>query len=241
MIPEIISIGRKIEIRILQQMRQKDLPPDQVKVYNSKVADIDYERSIIYIYTPTNNSVPVSLDRDIRYVFIFYTDFGLYRAEGFCIGRKKEGNILLNAVALTTETAKFQRREYYRESCNIPVDFKEITENIEELSNIDMIREFLAGDTETISGTILDISGGGIRFSSNVRLKTGVYNIYKFDILNKGEPEEILVVGYVIASDRVEGHQAFHNRVQFIFRSDKEREKIISFVFNEQRRKRSNS
>ena len=241
MIPEIIGIGRRVEIRILQQMRQKNLTPDKVHVYGSKIADIDYQKSIIYIYNPTSAGTPVILEREIRYVFIFYTESGLYSAEGFCIGRKMDGNIPLNAIAITSDVAKYQRREYYRESCSIPLQFKQIVKDPAKMKDDEIIAEFLTGPGEIKDGTILDISGGGLRFKSDSRLVTGVYSIFRFEIMSKGQPEEMVVPGYMIASDKIDGIAVYHNRTQFIFHSEKEREKIIYFVFNEQRRKRNNS
>jgi len=243
MISNIITIGCKVEIRVLQEERREAGNPAANKFFTSKVSDIDRENSVIYITAPIDAGLPKYLEANLRYDFIFVTEFGLFRAEGQCIGRKREGEILLNAIALTTNTAKFQRREYYRESCNIPVDFVEISEEVAKFDDIlDIEKATKEEEALPDFGTILDISGGGIRYSTPVKVKTNVYNLYLFEIGQEGNKKEVMVLGYVIASDQIQGrNDLYHNRVQFVFKNEKDREKIVQFVFEEQRRKRQNS
>lgn len=243
MISNIITIGSRVEIRIVQESRREADNPEAHKYMSSKVADIDRDNSVIYMTAPIEGGIPRLLQQGIRYDFIFITEYGLYRAEGQCIGKKKDGEIVLNAIALTTNTAKFQRREYYRESCNIPVDFVEISEEVAKLDNILDIQEASKEDEVLPDfGTILDISGGGIRYSTPTKVKTNVYNLYLFEIGQEDKKKEVMVIGYVIASDQVQGRtDLYHNRVQFIFKNEKDREKIVQFVFEEQRRKRQNN
>lgn len=243
MISNIITIGCKVEIRIVQEARREAENPAAHNFYSTKVADIDRDNSVIYVTAPIEAGLPKYLQANIRYDFIFITEYGLYRAEGQCIGRKKEGEILLNAIALTTNTAKFQRREYYRESCSIPVDFVEISDEVAKFDNILDIQKASKEDaTLPDFGTILDISGGGIRYSTPTKVKTNVYNLYLFEIGQEGNKKDVMVIGYVIASDPVQDRtDLYHNRVQFIFKNEKEREKIVQFVFEEQRRKRQNN
>lgn len=243
MISNIITIGCKVEIRIVQEARRESSNNPGQKFMSSKVSDIDRDNSVVYITAPIEAGLPKYLESNLRYDFIFVTEYGLFRAEGQCIGRKKEGEILLNAIALTTNTAKFQRREYYRESCSIPVDFVEISEDVAKLDDILEIQKASKEDENLPDfGTILDISGGGIRYSTPTKVKTNVYNLYLFEIGRDENTKEVMVIGYVIASDQVQGRtDLYHNRVQFVFKNEKEREKIVQFVFEEQRRKRQTS
>ena len=242
MIPEIISIGCKVEIRIVQQARRANEDKSANVFYVTKVADVDRENNVLYIIAPVVSGLPKYLEANLRYDFIFVTEYGLYRAEGQCIGRKKEGEIMMNVIALTSKTAKFQRREYYRESCSIPVDFVEISDEVAKLDSIVEVQKASKEEQNLPDfGTILDISGGGIRYSTPAKVKTNVYNLYLFEIGQDNDKKEIMVIGYVIASDPVPNRtDLYHNRVQFVFKNEKEREKIVHFVFEEQRRKRQN-
>lgn len=243
MVPEIISVGCKVEIRVLQQARREENEVVKSKFFVTKVADVDHKKDIIVVTVPIVAGLPKLLEQNLRYDFIFVTEYGLYRAEGQCIGRKKEGEILLNVLALTSKTAKFQRREYYRESCSIPVDFVEISNEVANLGTITEIQKATKNDdTLPDYGTILDISGGGIRYSTPYKVRTDVYNLYLFQIGSEDDKQDIMVIGYVIASEPVKDRtDLYHNRVQFVFKNEKEREKIVQFVFEEQRRKRQNN
>ena len=183
MVPEIISVGCKVEIRVLQQARREENEVVKSQFFVTKVADVDHKKDIIVVTVPIVAGLPKLLEQNLRYDFIFVTEYGLYRAEGQCIGRKKEGEILLNVLALTSKTAKFQRREYYRESCSIPVDFVEISNEVANLGTITEIQKATKNDdTLPDYGTILDISGGGIRYSTPYKVRTDVYNLYLFQI-----------------------------------------------------------
>ena len=111
MVPEIISVGCKVEIRVLQQARREENEVVKSQFFVTKVADVDHKKDIIVVTVPIVAGLPKLLEQNLRYDFIFVTEYGLYRAEGQCIGRKKEGEILLNVLALTSKNSRAPKAE----------------------------------------------------------------------------------------------------------------------------------
>ncbi len=249
MIPRQVKIGSRVEIRIVQQVRDEHMPVADKVMYISSIVDMAENEDIIYIYQPTERTRPVNLQSNIRYDFIFITDgTSLYRAEGEFIGYAKEAgrnDIIYNKIKITSPVVKHQRREFYRQVCNIPVIFYEIPSEVALLPEMNSIESALEdgsieGVKGSLTGTILDISGGGIRFTSNKQMLRGMYGLFEFEIDSGKGKQTIRVVGQLLDSGAPEGSIGiYHNRVSFSFKSNKDRESIVQFVFTEQLRKRN--
>lgn len=74
----IVNIGDKIDIRILQQAEQEKTEAVIAKVYKSRVQDIK-PNGLLEISMPMDAGKMVLLSAGIRYECIFYTRNGLYR------------------------------------------------------------------------------------------------------------------------------------------------------------------
>ena len=129
--------------------------------------------------------------------------------------------------------------------CNIPVVFYELPEEVAMLQDMAQIEDAMQegivdGIHGSLSGTILDISGGGIRFTSNKQMQRGMFGLFEFEIESGKGKQTIRVVGQLLDSGTPDGAIGiYHNRVSFSFKSNKDRESIVQFVFTEQVRKRN--
>lgn len=97
-----------------------------------------------------------------------------------------------------------------------------------------------AGSEMTVRGigTILDISGGGARFTSSNSLANVKYLLLEFQLPqeNKKTPLDIDVVAKVIDSKQTDAKDKYTHRVKFYFKDPRMKEQLIGYVFQEERR-----
>lgn len=229
--------GDKVDIHIVQQVNSGE---EQAKdVFISSIYDV-LEDDSIEIYMPSQGGKVILLSNQIRYEFIFNHEAGLYKAQGAVVGRYKRGGVYICKIKLNSALEKFQRREYYRMDCSIPTIFMEISDEIFELKKMADIHEALrqshGAALQKGMGTILDISGGGLRFSSNVSLE-GVYNILlQFTLQERDEKKDVEVLGQLLSSTYKKDLEKYIHRVKFDFKDGHKQEEIIRYIFNVERR-----
>ena len=124
----------------------------------------------------------------------------------------------------------------------VPLQYYEITEEMAKLETTEEIIAALGGveeEQKPYKGMIQDISGGGVRFSAERLPQRGDYLLLSFHLKNERLDEVFYLVSQVVA---VQEHPTVRNmyiqRVKFIFRDLKIRERIVRFVFEEERKLR---
>ena len=89
----------------------------------------------------------------------------------------------------------------------------------------------------TVKSVILDISGGGIRFSLSTPLEEGTYFMAQFSLELEECTQQFNIVCKVInCTQSLDYADRYFARSKFIFDRMTEREKIVRFVFEEERR-----
>lgn len=236
----LIRLGDKIDIILSYQVEQQKNGIDtEVKKFKSSVVDFLSEKNL-EVTMPTFDGKMVLFREGIRCEMILYTQSGLYSCN--CIVRKryKTDNLYLLDMELLSMPIKFQRREFFRMDCSIEMSYYEISR---ETANLETTAEILSelhdeGAEEVHKKAVmLDISGGGLRFSCDEKLKTGSY------VLVMTTLENMVVQGkFILVVQIVDGYEApntqgkYFNRGKFVFKDLKDREKIVRFVFEEERK-----
>lgn len=83
---------------------------------------------------------------------------------------------------------------------------------------------------------ILDISGGGIRCSDNKPIELGSFLMVRF-MLNVNDTDEVFdILGCVVNCEKSPDETRYFIRIRFIFEKIADREKIVRYVFEEERR-----
>ena len=203
---DLIKPGDKIDIRLLQQVENEERTGDTVKVYKSQVLDIN-KRGNLEISMPTEGTKLILLPLDVRLEFVFYSGGFLYKSIGQIVERFKRDNIYTLEVELKTRLEKFQRREFYRYECSIDFKFFELTEEQADLATVEEIFAQLRDEhfnDKIRTGTIVDISGGGIRFNSDTELKSGDHILAVAHLANERMNQEFHIVGSVISCEKKE-------------------------------------
>jgi len=240
MVSDIIKIGTKIDIMSDSLMEKHN--PDENAVYHSKVQDI-FPNGDLEIDMPTVNGKLIMLSHGIRYRIVSYADKGTYVAVAKVVDRYKANNMYLLRIRFITQLEKFQRREYFRCECTLEMKYGVITENdvhkMDEQEKNSKLRYIDEPAVPFFNSVALDISGGGIRFVTKQQIQQESILFIKFSLNIDSNSREFRVVGKVLSSTQVENmNNRYENRVQFIRIKNEDRESIIRYIFEQERKVR---
>jgi len=215
-----IKLGDRIEIS------KKSNP--NLKTYVSIVEE-NIGNNKICAYAPISYGKLIKLNTIEVYSMVFFTEKGMYRFDTKITGYSNKDGFGFMEITLINNGEKIQRRHYYRFNCIMRFKFEKLNEENEALSDDEFYKKMLFID----DGIIKDLSGGGIKFVSDIRLEEK--DIIKM-IISIGEK-------YIICSGEIVGKQNFSRayykyqyRVMFTDILDKNKELIIKYIFQQQRR-----
>lgn len=242
MISNIVAVGDRIEL--IHSKRESSPQKGPQKVYYSQVYDIVSEDEI-KIAMPMEKGKIILLSIGSVYKLSFFSKNSIYQCEGKILDRYKSNNIFVLVVEPVSSLKKAQRREYYRLSCVMPAEFREMTEKEIEYDYVEEIVENAkdpdAEEQELAfqKATIVDISGGGLRLISELPVEASKYILIKVRIPIRFLVKQFHLVGYVLQATKVPGEiTKYEIRLQFEKISKEERETIIKYIFEEERKKR---
>ncbi len=245
---KVFDIGNKIEITPVRSAFSSD---KNTKKYSSQILDYDEVRTA-KISAPLHDGriVPMREGEDID--LCFFTKAGLYQCRGRVKKRYNDGKVAVLDVLFVSDPQKFQRRKFYRLECTFEINYRRFSkeeiklreeiESAKRLGNNSLLEECKKKLDEIpelwSSATITNLSGGGVKF----HLK---------EVLDRGEPIELAiplslqkgvlpmkVMAHVIDCERSLDSKC-DARCEFDGVTNNEREVIVKYVFEEQRRRMS--
>ncbi|MBO4311329.1 MAG: flagellar brake protein [Lachnospiraceae bacterium] len=229
-----IAPGSKIELEAIDRVLQED-GSYQRKKFDSKVVDvIDEDR--LEILMPMEQTKLVLLPVNGEYDIHFFTTKGLFQCLVRVVNRYKNGNLYLLEIELISNLQKYQRREYYRYSCMLPLSFRLLTEA--EKKAVDNKRKILFDELPMIESQIVDISGGGMRFVTNEVCEVNDYIFTDYALANGKRFNHVAKILAVKPLEHSAKDPRFELRCQFVDILNGEREMIIRYIFEEERKKR---
>ncbi len=218
MLHNAVTLGDKIELTKKTEITEAD-------TYYSMIYEILDDKKIM-IQAPIEAGRIIPLEKEIIYYACIYTDRGLYRGEVELTRRLKDGKLHYLELTLITPMKKYQRRQYYRMNCILSFQYF-------------MEDQDIVDEDHKYQGTLLDISGGGIRFSTDQQLNAEARIKCHLKLKLTDYSIELEAAGVVLQSKVIEPDQDhFQNRVMFDELGLEDREKIIKFIFEEERRRR---
>ena len=211
-----IEIGGKVTICEKTKGRPADL-------YASLVGDVLSDHQFL-VTLPIVRGETIRLPLNHAYVFVFFTPDGLYRAEGRTMQYCTQNNITLVKIEIS-EFEHVQRRNFYRVGVVLPFIYTLLT-----CPDADM-----SGSARVYEGTVRNLSGNGIRFSTDKMLTGGDRILCRFSF--DGAP--VSAEGEILSTDRQtdgkQGKDAYINRLKFVDLDDRMQDKIVGYVFNVER------
>lgn len=236
MFSKFISIGDKIELQVVSH-EYEEKPDTPVRVYHSEVNEIQSEDTI-EIKMPMEKTKLILLPIDSEYDMVFYGSSGLFQCLGRIVDRYKSNNTYLLLVEMTSNLRKYQRREFYRLRCALEMHARALRED--EIQTVESRMPYsLANDLPLKESVIVDISGGGLRFVSTHAFKQGSLLYCCYHLMNGGEHKKYEVISKVISCIELDNRPGtFEHRVQYYDIDPTEREEIIKYIFEEERKSR---
>ncbi len=239
MISKIISPGDRIELKKTgAEKKAKEIGAEPAKTYVSQVYDILNEDEM-KIAMPIVEGRVIPLPINGRYDLCFYTANGLYQCRAIITDRYKEDELFVLQIEITSDLKKFQRRQYFRLECTMDIWYKILPkeEILEIITDKEKMEELLTGELD--KGVALDISGGGMRFTSSKRHSSGDCVIVVLRIKKSGNNATCILPGTILKSTSVLNRSdVFEHRVEYNNVQGSVREALIKFIFEEERRLR---
>lgn len=207
------------------------------KSYQSRVIDV-LSDDRVEISMPMEKSKLILLPVDAEFDLYFYTDSGLYQCYARVVDRYKNNSLYVLVFDLISNLRKHQRREYYRFSCALEMNSRQLQEEEEAaLAGDSHGGDVLTPQLPLKSSVIVDISGGGLRFVANYAYEPQSMILCKYSLLVHGESKEYNLVGKVLSVRALENRKdAYEHRVQYVNVDAAEREEIIKYIFDEERK-----
>lgn len=212
---------------------------DDRSVYISSVFGITKKGEVIF-HIPTRKGHIVTIPMDVPFNAIFNTKKGLFQLTGVITKRGRLENYPVYVLEPINGLKKVQRRDYYRLQCLIPIMVLPIPEEVAILPNMELVEADLEryGNTYGIpvSGTILDISGGGAKFNSDLDVITERYMYVSFKLVSNTINHTINAIAKRVRSEYKTEKRIYEHRIEFLFKEPEDRETIIKYIFDEERR-----
>ncbi|MCR4850176.1 MAG: flagellar brake protein [Lachnospiraceae bacterium] len=236
MLSKYILPGNRIEMQAVERVKLAD-EGERKKVYLSQVRDILSEEQL-EIFMPMEKTKMILLPVNTEYDMYFYTPQGLYQCFANVIDRYKDDNQYVLLMELTSNLRKFQRREYYRLSCALEMNSRPLEK--EEKEAMDRkAGSYLVPGLPLKRSVVVDISGGGIRFLSSYSYEPDSLLYCKYNLVIDGVSKEYTLITKVLTSRELEDRPGvFEHRAQYVDIDTYDREEIIRFIFEEERKHR---
>lgn len=240
LISNLLTPGDKVEVTKINKQGEKG----KIKTYYSKIYDIIDDKDILKIAMPVLDTKIVLLGMNMNYELYIINDNGMYQCQGTLIERYREKNLFVAVIQLYTKLEKVQRRQFYRLETNIDVKYKLITKDeiseFHEATTAEKHNEILDAK-EYINGITIDISGGGLRLTSDRAHVRGEYIVIEFPIIVQGQRVDLSILSEIVLTEKIPDRMGlYEHRLSYINISNKDRENLIKFIFEEERRYRKN-
>ena len=236
MISKYIHIGDKIELESTRRNVVNDFGEVIRKTYKSELYEIESEDKI-KIAMPMEQTKLVLLPIDGEYSLCFFTPNGLYQCIARVSERYKSDKLFVLVMELQTDLQRYQRREYYR--LNTILDMKSRLLDEADVANLTEQVEIYDTDLTFDNGIMVDISGGGARFISKIQYQENSLIRFVFSLFVNGKMTEYRLVGRILVSRPIENKEnQYENRIKFVNIINEERESIIRYIFEEERKLR---
>jgi len=220
-----LKTGTKLELELFNSAG--------IKLEQTLVSEFEWsiDENTAVIAAPIHRGVlfPIHLDTVINIFFKKRNEYetGLFRFKARVVSKDKRKNIDLLKIRIESEFEKIQRREYYRLGCTLSVQYRMI-------NSPDAVNNEEIPYKKTLAN---DLSGGGI--SLLLDEKIGVGRLVECEILT-GRNKPIRFLGQIVKFEKrgVEGRYRFKAGVEYIRITNKDREAVVKFIFEEQRKLR---
>lgn len=239
MIEELIKQGDTIKIFLKRQDIGEVLEHDIPWLIKGKVLKIisDTELEII------TEDKEEEFVKKICYVLYFFSYEKVFLCTAYYQSYYAENGKRILTFELLSPLEKVQRRMHQRVSSHAKVFLHKLDEKkVKEYLSFPVLEpEEMEKMIAPIyfSEIMVDISAGGIRFTTGEHFQMGDYVFLKFDVMDQEYSLTLVTYGQIIYSEPFRNEQGLSDiRLKFIGMPETVKEKIIHYVFQIEREKR---
>lgn len=208
---------------------------EEKKIYVTKIFDIDDLEDTVEAFMPMEQTKLQLLPVGAEYEASIYCKKGIYACKLRVNNRYKQNALFVVVFDVLTDLKKQQRRQYFRLDCIIGMNTNQLSEEESE----EYMKAKRTGFLPNPEGksVIVDISGGGLRFITSEHYDVGSNIHCRFLITVNDTPQVFNCILNVIATKPVANNPKNREfRGAFVEMSNVEREQLIKFIFEEQRK-----
>ena len=239
MLSKIIDAGCKLELMAVNKSLNEQKEDERKKVYYSQVYEVISDDRM-EITMPLEKTKLILLPVDGEFDATFFVGENLYQAFIKIVDRYKSDNVYILLVDLTSNLRKVQRREYYRFSCALEMCSRPLAE--EEIREMEKqgTHYMLTPGLPLKRSVIVDISGGGLRFISEQCYEPDCLIYCSYYLSFSGKTKQCECIGRILSVRELEHKKGnYEHRVQYVNMGAGDREEIIRFIFEEERKSRN--
>lgn len=221
-----LKTGIKLEIELENDSHQegsgKLISKLQVKKKGSLMIDAPFSGALI-------NPLHTGIGINVYFTKRSSAQIDLYRFKARVTGRERAGKLLLLQIVAESDIQMVQRRQFYRLECTLPVRYRLVGEK-DCRKGIDTGTEFFKAYTK-------DISGGGVCVNTEEKLE--ISRIIECEVFLQ-EDNPVRFYGNIVRTETNAPDSKYKYLAGVAFRKieDKDREAIIRFIFEQQRKLR---
>lgn len=234
-----LSEGDRIEFKEML-LKAEEKAGKKANIYVSQILEFDDKADVIRVAMPIHKGKLVPLPKGEVFDTFFYTARGLYQCRCRVLDKFKMGNIYVLRVTVETELQKYQRRQYFRLEKTLAILYTELTDkDYIRMLETKSIPEEMASPDRYAEGTVLDISGGGMRFVGRKMIPSDTKVFVIFDLFtSKGQVKFRLPASVIVSFELTNVTGRFEHRIEFENISEEYRDILIKYIFEEERRLR---
>ncbi|AFS79552.1 type IV pilus assembly protein PilZ [Gottschalkia acidurici 9a] len=204
----ILKIGSKVIINKKVKSDEND--------YISQIENVEGDK--IKILTPMYKSTLIRLHEGTNIGLMVFSDLGVYKLDAEVGGTIVDKLLHYTELKATSKVAKFERRDHFRLKIMKDVLVRKNDEN-EEM--------------EYAKCLTIDLSGGGIQFSSTEKFEENDVVEMRIDM----DDEEMVLKGKILSVVKQESVGNYKYGTKFVDIRESIREKVIRYIFKVQREK----
>lgn len=146
----------------------------------------------------------------------------------------EEGKNMVS-MEIISPMERVQRRKHQRVSCHAKLAFRQISQ--EDVTGEEIYNEKLPGfSPREFEDSMVDISGGGIRFTSKREVRQEDYLFVAFEMELDSQRIAVSMPGQVVYAAKLRNEKDYYDiRMKYLRIPEKLREQIIHFVFQLER------
>lgn len=186
--------------------------------YKSRVEGILDTNLIVGAPIVRGEIIPIKAGKDVTISYLDNIALYTFDTKVLAVNLKPIPTITLDKPR---NVRRVQRRNFVRIDSKIPITYRKLQEDLKKAP-------------EVYEGTTIDISGGGIMFSTTI--KPNLNDLLEIN-LELPDQIKIIAVGKVVRvfDKRIDKKTIYSVGVEFTIIEEADRDKIIRYIFNQQR------